>query len=159
MDKSTREKIETWTLFHRLQLHLVEAMEKEFIQAGLIPYRSYDVLVALLYAPQHQLRLSDLADQVLLSRSGLTRMVDRLEREGYLKRLKSAEDGRGIYAQLTEAGNAAVQKTWPTYKTQVEQLFTNPLSASERQTVRNLCNRLLGSAAPDPEEEADLLWQ
>ena len=51
MDKSTREKIETWTLFHRLQLHLVEAMEKEFVQAGLIPYRSYDVLVALLYAP------------------------------------------------------------------------------------------------------------
>lgn len=159
MDKSTREKIETWTLFHRLQLHLVEAMEKEFIQAGLIPYRSYDVLVALLYAPQHQLRLSDLADQVLLSRSGLTRMVDRLEKEGYLQRLRSAEDGRGIYAQLTEAGNAAVQKAWPTYKAQVEKLFANPLSAGERQTVRSLCNRLLGRAAPDPEEEADLLWQ
>lgn len=158
MDKSTREKIETWQLFQRLQTRLIEAMEKEFLQAGLIPYRSYDVLVALLHAPQHQLRLSQLAEQVLLSRSGLTRMVDRLESEGYIQRSKSSQDGRGIYASLTEAGHRALQKAWPTYKTQVEKLFADPLSECERQTMRALCNRLL-SAPGETSQEDDLSWE
>lgn len=144
MDKATREKVETWKLFQQLQGQLLESMEQEFVKNGLVAYRSYDVLVALLHAPQHRLRLSELAREVSLSRSGLTRMVDRLEREGYLRRSRSSEDGRGVYAELTEAGSQAVQRAWPTYKSGLETFFADRLSASERQTLRSMCLRLLG---------------
>ena len=69
-------------------------------ERGEIPLATYDVLVQLAEAPDHRLRMTDLADRVLLSRSGLTRMIDRLEREELVRREPCADDARGMYAVL-----------------------------------------------------------
>ena len=94
-------------------------------------------------ADGQQLRLSDLAAQVGLSRSGLTRMVDRLERDGLLRRDRSAHDGRGIYALLNEAGREAVRKAWPTYQACVEHWLGRNLDGPDRDDLRQICRKLL----------------
>ena len=69
-----------------------------------MPLAWYDVLLTLAQAPERRLRMAQLADRVLLSRSGLTRLVDRLEREGLVRREPSPDDARGTYTVLTAAG-------------------------------------------------------
>lgn len=93
----------------RLQGQILLQVEHEFEKAGVLSYRSYEVLVALMQAPGQKLRLNQLADQAGLSRSGLTRLVDRLENAGLLHRDRSTVDGRGINAHLNEAGREAVR--------------------------------------------------
>src|ERR1700752_5069410 len=65
---------------------------------------AYEVLMFLADAPRHRLRMSDIAERVLLSRSGCTRLVDRLGELGYVPRCAASTDGRGLYAELTDAG-------------------------------------------------------
>ncbi len=98
------EEIAVWRAFLRAHAHLIRTLEAELAQAADLPIASYDVLVQLAEAPEHRLRMTDLADRVLLSRSGLTRMIDRLEREQLVRREPVPDDARGMYAVLTHVG-------------------------------------------------------
>ena len=98
------EEIAVWRAFLRAHAQLIRTLEAELAQAADLPIASYDVLVQLAEAPEHRLRMTDLADRVLLSRSGLTRMIDRLEREELVRREPVPDDARGMYAVLTRAG-------------------------------------------------------
>jgi DNA-binding MarR family transcriptional regulator len=98
------EEIAVWRAFLRAHAQLIRTLEAELAQAADLPIASYDVLVQLAEAPDHRLRMTDLADRVLLSRSGLTRMIDRLEREELVRREPVPDDARGMYAVLTRAG-------------------------------------------------------
>ncbi len=93
-----------WRLFLQAQATVVRRLETELLAAHDLPLTSYDVLVQLAEAPGRRLRMSELADRVLLSRSGLTRLVDRLEREGLVRRQSCASDARGTLAVLSGAG-------------------------------------------------------
>lgn len=84
-----------WRLFLTAQVRLLDGIEQELKQAELPSLEWYDVLFALKEAPKHCLRLSELAEAVLLSRSNLTRLVDRLESAGLLKRENCPTDRRG----------------------------------------------------------------
>lgn len=97
-------EIAVWRAFLRAHAQLIRTLEAELEQAADLPIASYDVLVQLAEAPDHRLRMTDLADRVLLSRSGLTRMIDRLEREELVRRKPVPDDARGMYAVLTRAG-------------------------------------------------------
>lgn len=140
----------------RLQTQILLQVEHKFEQAGALGYRSYEVLVALMQAPGQQLRLSELADRVGLSRSGLTRMIDRLEKDGLLRRDRSPVDGRGINAHLNEAGREAVRKAWPTYQACVEHWLGDTLEAPDRDYLRQICRRLL--KIPDRSMESQETW-
>jgi len=98
------QEIAVWRAFLRAHAQLIRTLEAELAQAADLPIASYDVLVQLAEAPEHRLRMTDLADRVLLSRSGLTRMIDRLEREELVRREPVPDDARGMYAVLTRAG-------------------------------------------------------
>lgn len=98
------EEIAVWRAFLRAHARLIRTLEAELGQAADLPIASYDVLVQLAEAPDHRLRMTDLADRVLLSRSGLTRMIDRLERGALVRREPVADDARGMYAVITRAG-------------------------------------------------------
>ncbi|MBS2037564.1 MarR family transcriptional regulator [bacterium] len=128
----------------RMQTRILIQVESEFERAGLISYRAYEVLVALMQAPGQQLRLSELAERVGLSRSGLTRMADRLERDQLLQRDRSPLDGRGINAHLSPRGREAVRAAWPTFQTCVQQWLGQSLDPQERHLMRGLCRRILG---------------
>ena len=156
MEPSTQEQVETWNLLMRLQTQILLQVETEFEKAGLISYRAYEVLVVLMQAPGQQLRLSELAERVGLSRSGLTRMADRLEREELLRRDRSPVDGRGINAHLCPRGREAVRAAWPTFQACVEQWLGETLDPEERHFMRRLCRRLL--RIPEISHESQESW-
>ena len=111
-----------WPLFLTTYAVLVERIENRLAQAGLPPLGWYDVLWGLERAPHQRLRMSELAQKVVVSRSNLTRLVDRLEDAGLVERERSEEDRRGAYAVLTESGQAVhVASVRPRYQGSVRE--------------------------------------
>ena len=104
-----------WRSFLRAHATLVRRLEGELVAEHDLPLPSYDVLVQLSEAPGRRLRMTELADRVLLSRSGLTRLVDRLARDGLVHRQACPDDPRGTLAVLTDAGLERLRTAWPTH--------------------------------------------
>jgi DNA-binding MarR family transcriptional regulator len=98
------EELTAWRNFLRAHSTVTRALERELVTEERLSLAAYDVLVQLAEAPGRALRMTDLADAVLLSRSGVTRLVDRLERAGLVARQRTSTDGRGVVAVLTEKG-------------------------------------------------------
>lgn len=135
--------LNAWRTFITAHARLIETIDRELTAADCVPLHWYDVLVELVEAPERRLRMSDLARKVVLSRSGLTRLVDKLEKAGLLLRQASPEDGRGAYAVLTEAGHNALRKAWPIYAQGIQTHFAHYLSADEAQIFANVLTRIL----------------
>lgn len=135
--------LNAWRTFITAHARLIETIDRELTAADCVPLHWYDVLVELVEAPEQRLRMSDLARKVVLSRSGLTRLVDKLEKAGLLLREASPEDGRGAYAVLTEAGHNALRKAWPIYAQGIQTHFAHFLSADEAQIFAKVLARIL----------------
>ncbi len=103
----------------------------------------YDVLLTLKEAPEYRLRLSDLAEKMLLSRSNLTHLVDRLEKAGLLYRERCPRDRRGTYAVLTEAGLAMQQQMWTVYAEGIAEYFGSHLDDEELKVMQRVLERML----------------
>ncbi|HEX8995363.1 MAG TPA: MarR family transcriptional regulator [Ktedonobacterales bacterium] len=103
---------------------------------------AYEVLLQLALAPERRLRMSELAAVVPLTLSGISRMVDRLERDGLVKREGSAQDGRVSCATLTHAGGERLRAAHRTYVSEVRRLFLEHLSDSELSTLSACWARL-----------------
>ncbi len=134
-----------WRTFLRAHSTVVRALEAELLAEHDLPLASYDVLVQLSESPDSRLRMTELADRVLLSRSGLTRLADRLEREGLITRQPCPNDARGTLAVLTDAGLERLTQAWPTHLHGVEQHVTGRLTPDEIAQL----GRLLGKLVPD----------
>lgn len=104
-------------------------------EAGCVSLETYGVLLALEEAPDQRLRMSDLADRVLFSRSGITRLVDRLEKSGFLERKSCPSDRRATHAQITEAGLKAREAAWPIYESVIDKLFASLISGDEARII------------------------
>ena len=97
-------ELRAWRGMLRAHAALTKALDADLDSAHGLPLSSYEVLLYLNDAPDRRLRMRDLAASVILSRSGLTRLADRLEREGLIRRESCPSDARGAYAVLTPAG-------------------------------------------------------
>jgi DNA-binding MarR family transcriptional regulator len=139
---STAE-LTAWRTFLRAHATVVRRLEAELLLEHDLPLASYDVLVQLSEAPDRRLRMTELADRVLLSRSGLTRLADRLERDGLLSRQACPSDARGTLAVLTEAGLARLRAAWPTHLRGVAEHVTGRLSAEEVGQLSTLLGKLV----------------
>src|SRR4051812_5445438 len=95
-------QLTAWRRFLQAHAVLVRRLEADLLAEHQLPLASYDVLVQLVEAPEHRLRMTELAQRVLISRSGLTRLVDRLEREGLVSREPCDDDARGLFAVLSD---------------------------------------------------------
>ena len=142
----TDPQLTAWRTFLTLHATLIERLDRELAAAGCVPLHWYDILVELVEAPERRLRMSDLANRVVLSRSTLTHLVDRLESERLIVRERSGTDRRGAYAVLTEQGRAALRKAWPVYARGIAQHFARYLSPVEVQTVTEAFTRVLDEA-------------
>jgi DNA-binding MarR family transcriptional regulator len=156
-----------WALFLTTHAVLVERIEERLAQADLPPLGWYDVLWALERADDQRARMSELADKVVLSRSNLTRLVDRLEDAKLVARERSAEDKRGAYAVLTEKGKVLRKQMWPVYQTAIRDLFEKAITDDEAEVVGAVLRRILdaergrqnltsvapAAAAPSPGEK------
>jgi DNA-binding MarR family transcriptional regulator len=102
----------------------------------------YDVLVQLYYAPERKLRRVDLARMVILTASGITRLLDGLERAGWVTKARCESDARVTYAVLTDVGAAKFEEASLMHVTDIEELFGSRFSAEERATLAELLGRL-----------------
>jgi DNA-binding MarR family transcriptional regulator len=123
-----------------MQAGVLRNLEQELAEAGM-PLAWYDVLLQLAEAPQHRLRMAELADRVLLSRSGVTRLVDRLEVEGYVRRERSADDARGTFTVLTNIGRAALRAASPVHLAGVQRHWLSRYSDDDLQVLGELLER------------------
>ena len=135
-----------WRLFLTTHAILVERVEQDLANAGLPPLAWYDVLWALEEAPNHRLRLHELADAIVLRRSNLTRLIDRLEAAGLVCRKSCPSDRRGAFAEITEAGLAMRKQMWSVYAPSIAQYFAIHLSDTEVDVLTKVLERLLATA-------------
>ena len=143
-----------WALFLTTHAVLVETIERRFAEADLPPFGWYDVMWGLERAPNQKLRMSELADKVVLSRSNLTRLVDRLEDAGLVKRERSEEDRRGAFAVLTDDGKAMRRRMWPVYAKAIKELFEERVSDAQAQVIGTALRSILDAARAAPSDEA-----
>lgn len=152
----SKEGLQAWKGLILAHAALVELIDKEMAHANLLPLDWYDALLALEDAPGQRLKMSDLADQVLLSKSGLTRLVDRMEAKGYIRREACSADRRVAYAVLTPSGLKAREQSWPTYRAAIQEHFASKLTAEEARCIGRALSKLTGrfrkrDTCPDPE--------
>jgi DNA-binding MarR family transcriptional regulator len=133
----------TWRLFLTAHVKLLDRIEAQLTAANLPSLEWYDVLFTLKEAPDQRLRLSELADQVLLSRSNLTRLVDRLESAELIQRERCSNDRRGAFAVLTQSGVEMQQKMWKVYSKAIADFFGTHLSLEESQIMQQALMRML----------------
>jgi len=138
---------ETWALFLTAHSVLIGAMEKRLKDAGLPPLAWYDVLWILERTPDQRLRMSALADQLVLTRFNVTRLVDRLVEAGLVARRQTKEDGRGFYAVVTEKGRALRRQMWTVYRPAIVELFNQHLNTAQHAEVQSVMRRLLEQGA------------
>ncbi|UBF28936.1 MarR family transcriptional regulator [Kovacikia minuta CCNUW1] len=132
-----------WKLFLTAHTRLVERAEHEFKQAGLPPFEWYDLLIALKQAPEKRLRLSDLAEVLLVNRTSVTRLADRLEKAGLIRRELCQDDRRGAFAVLTEAGLEMQEKMWTVYAHSIAQHFGRHLTPNDTTAFTKALSAML----------------
>ena len=137
----TEGELHAWRLFLRSHAQVVRRLEHDLLTEHDLPLASYDVLVQLSEAPGRSLRMTELAERVLLSRSGLTRLVDRLERDGLVARQACPDDARGTLAVLTPAGLERLRVAWPTHLRGVSE-HVGRLTPEELVVLEELLGRL-----------------
>lgn len=143
-------ELAVWRTLLRAQARIARRLQADLLaRHGLAP-GSYDVLTHLGEAPGGRLRMNDLADRVLLSRSGLTRLVDRMERAGLVARQSCASDARGLYAVLTAAGRDRLDEATPTYRQGVRDYLLSRLDEPDLRTLGHLLDRLADEEAAAP---------
>lgn len=135
-------RLAAWRSFLRTHTHLLRILEQDLQANHKISIGSYDVLVQLAEAEGNRLRMSELAEAVLLSRSGLTRLVDRLQREGLVERQPDPLDARGLFTVLTEKGRNALRDASTVHLAGVSRLVIDRLSAPELVQLQELMRRL-----------------
>ena len=131
-----------WGGFLTTHARLVRKLDEELREAHGMPLGTFDVLIQLSRAPDQRLRMRDLADAIVLSRSGLTRLVDRLVRDGLVERERCGEDARGAWAVLTPAGRKALKQATPTHIEGVRRLFLADLDTDDQDRLADVWDRL-----------------
>lgn len=144
--------LEAWRKFYGSFWRIYAAIESDLADAGLPSLSWYDALYELYLAPDRHLRMGELARSALLSRSGLTRLVDKLEKEGLIERVACPSDGRVQHAQLTAKGVDVLRKMWPVYRAGIARYFGAHLSPVEARQLAAVFGRigdpLAASTAP-----------
>jgi DNA-binding MarR family transcriptional regulator len=137
-------ELAAWRGMLRVHAEVTRQLDAELLAEHGISLSSYEVLLFLADAPGGQLRMSELADGVLLSRSGLTRLVDRLARDGLVRRERCEDDARGLNAVITRDGRELFDRARVTHLAGVRRLYLSRFEDRELDTLGELIERPLG---------------
>lgn len=142
-------ELATWRTFLAAHARVVGDIEAALREEELPPLSWYDVLWPLYRAPDRRLRIKELAEEVVLSRTGLVRLVDRIEKAGLLRREPVPGDGRGSFAVLTEQGEEMLRRMWPAYARTIRRGFLDQLGDG-REELRETLERVSARSARKP---------
>jgi DNA-binding MarR family transcriptional regulator len=140
----TDQQFQAWKAFLFAHAAVMRVLDDELEAEQGIPLSYFDVLIQL-WRADGRLRMSDLADAVLLSRSGITRLVDRMARDGLVRREPCPTDRRALYAVLTPEGKKALQKALPVHLRGIADHFGRHLSNPEAKTLSAALGRMVPS--------------
>jgi len=135
-----------WAVLLTAHATLVEKIEEALAEADLPPLAWYDVLWELEKAPEGKLRMHELARRVVLTRSNLTRLADRLESAKLIERADTPHDRRGYDCVITRAGLAMRKRMWPVYRAEIERLFSRHINAEEARVMGDALSRAVKAA-------------
>jgi DNA-binding MarR family transcriptional regulator len=140
-------ELRAWRGLLRAHACLAKRLDAALDHAHGLPMTSYEVLQLLEEASAERMRMCDLAERAQLSRSGLTRLVDRLERDGLLERCSCDHDARGAYACLTAAGRERLQEARGTHLAVIREQFFSHFSESELSVLADMWERIAPCAS------------
>ncbi|MCW2876245.1 MAG: putative transcriptional regulator protein MarR family [Sphaerisporangium sp.] len=138
----TPQQLIVWRMLQRAQVQITRSLEVELLGRHDLAPAAYDVLLQLSESPDQRLRMNDLADRVLLSRSGLTRLIDRLQRDGLVAREACTSDARGLFAVLTKGGEQRLSEATPTYLGAIRGQFLDLLDEEELRQCAVMLTKL-----------------
>jgi DNA-binding MarR family transcriptional regulator len=143
-------EMHAWQGFLRASIRLMERLDAELAEHG-ISLADYEILVNLSAEPAGELRMTELAARTLVSRSGLTRRLDRLVDAGLVARRSCATDGRGVLAVMTDAGRARLEKSAPTHVDGVRRHFVSRLEGLDLVALATSLDAVVDSSeTPEP---------
>ncbi len=142
-------ELAAWRGLLRAHGALVRDLDAELRGAHDLSLHEYEVLLVLEEAAGHRMRMSDLAAAVLLSQSGLTRLVDRLVRAGYVARTRCEDDRRGLHAELTQAGLALLERARPLHLAGVRSRFLSHFDDAELRLLAGVWERVAPGATAE----------
>jgi DNA-binding MarR family transcriptional regulator len=137
-----------WSLFLRTHAAVVRRLERVLDEAQRLPLTWYDVLLELNAAPQRRLRMQELGNRVVLSRSRVSRIVDELSDAGLARREPDPDDRRSSFAVITAAGRQVLRSAAPVYLRGITEHFTGHLSRDELRTLHDALARVLAAQEP-----------
>ena len=135
-------ELEAWVNFLRAHVVMTRQLSTELSETHCLTLNDFDVLAQLARGPDHGLMRSELAERVLLTPSGITRLLDGLERAGYVGKGKCPTDARVTYAVLTDAGRAKLRAASRTHLASVRALLTERFTKQELGQLADLLGRL-----------------
>ncbi|MFL5920880.1 MAG: MarR family winged helix-turn-helix transcriptional regulator [Gaiellaceae bacterium] len=147
LSSPSRERLRAWRLYFESALALQDILDAELERDAGMPLRWYDALVHLEETPDG-LRMNELAEQILYSKSGFTRVVDRLEEAGLVKRVRPDNDRRSILVVLTDEGRAATEQARRHHQHAIEQHFSRHLSGTDIKALTRALEKLSAHARP-----------
>jgi DNA-binding MarR family transcriptional regulator len=153
----TEVELGTWRAFLRAHSTMLRRISRDLEDADMPPLAWYDVLATLSEAPDHRLRQVEIAERVLLSNSGLSRLIDRIEARGLVKRVQCPDDRRSLNVELTDDGAAMLERMWPAYARAIADDFLPALGSNPceiRETLESVGRQCDAARAAEAESEA-----
>ena len=140
----TDEEQATWRAFNLASRLVDGALDRQLLRDADMSHAHYAVLVTLSEAADCEARMGDLADLLQYSPSRLSHAVRKMESNGWIERRKCPSDGRGQIAVLTDLGRQTIEQAAPGHVDEVRRVVLNPLTATQRSQLRDICETLVG---------------
>jgi len=130
-----------WLLFAHAKVK--NALEADLLEQHDLPLIWFDLLNRLREAPDQRMRMNDLKDASLFTKSGITRLIDRIEATGFVTRVRSGTDRRGVYVAITRAGNDKINQVWPDHVASVWKHYGQYLDGDDVDAIETASRRIL----------------
>ncbi len=140
---------QVWAAYLHSQTKLYRLLERELQEAHGISMAEYDVLAQLIVSPERRIRIKELAGRILYSTGGLSRLLDRMEISGYVQRVRTPEDRRGVFAAITDEGITTIRAAGRTHLAGVQRHFAAKLHDDEFDAVKAFLDRLMEDSEDD----------
>ena len=142
-DQADKETQDAWKGILFAHARVVQALEADLLASADLPLTWLDVMNRLREHPDRRLRVHELAERSLFTRSGLTRLVDRIENAGYVEREHSRDDRRGVYVTLTDLGAAKLESLWPDFTASIQHHFGQHLDRDDIKAIITATDKII----------------